>query len=82
MKYAITLALFLAGCPLPPPPTPVSMTSCQNAYEHMQMLGCSPTVDGGTWLDVCTNARQHSIDLHTGCRTKATTCEAVKACGQ
>ncbi len=78
MKKLLVLAVLFTGCPIVPEKPPVPATTCNEAADHMIVLGCLPRAD---WRDVCVNALQHSVDLHTGCRTKALDCAAVKACG-
>jgi len=83
MRHLILFAvLFIVACPPPPPvehPTHLyDQSTCATATEHMQALGCLPAPN---WKDVCTNAREHAIDLHVACRTAAIDCPAVKACG-
>lgn len=69
-----------------PPDTAVTAAPpsgpCVAAEAQMRKLGCVPRVarDAGTWLEVCTNARSHSIDLHTACRANALSCADVEAC--
>jgi len=91
LVVASTMFVASSGsCPPRPVPTPPQDAGdvpfqggpCEAAQANMSKLGCVPNApgDAGTWLDVCKNAREHAIDLHTSCRTKALGCGDVTAC--
>lgn len=82
-RYLICVLLLACSPSVASPPPAETPETCAAACSRFRVLGCEegdPTPEGKTCEDVCTAAGSAHVSLDTACVTRASSCEAARAC--